>query len=225
MSIGLNVGSNADVNVDPGRGLGERLRAETKDLHTEVERAGVMAALLRGALARERYTALLRNLHALYVALEAGLTHHAAHADVAPVVFPVLFRQAALAADLAVLHGPRWPAELPLQRATQTYVARLQDIAAHQPGLLAAHAYVRYLGDLSGGQMLRKIVVRGHQLPDDDGSRFYDFGDTATVHAHVLAFRAGLAALSADTARNDALVAEACWAFERHGELFVELAA
>ncbi len=206
-------------------GLSERLRAETRDLHTEVERAGVMAALLRGALERERYTALLRNLHALYAALEAALTRRAAHADVAPVVFPALFRQAALAADLNVLHGPGWPTDLPLQRATQTYVARLQDIDAHQPTLLAAHAYVRYLGDLSGGQMLRKIVVRGFQLEGDQGSRFYDFGEAAAVRAHLIAFRAGLAALAAGTARCDALVAEARWAFGRHGELFVELAA
>lgn len=217
MSIGLNVGSS--------RSLSERLRAETKDLHTQVERAGVMAALLRGALERERYTALLRNLHALYAALEAALMRHAAHADVAPVVFPVLFRQAALAADLDVLHGPAWPTDLPLQRATQTYVARLQDIETRQPALLAAHAYVRYLGDLSGGQMLRQIVVRAFQLGDDDGSRFYDFGDAATVQSHLRAFRAGLAALVAGTERSDALVAEARWAFGRHGELFVELAA
>jgi heme oxygenase (biliverdin-producing, ferredoxin) len=221
MSIGLNVGSSSGSS----RPLSERLRAETKDLHTAVERAGVMAALLRGALERERYTALLRNLHALYAALEAALTRHAGHAEVAPVVFPVLFRQAALAADLAVLHGPAWPTDLPLQRATQTYVARLQDIETRQPALLAAHAYVRYLGDLSGGQMLRQIVVRGFQLGDDDGSRFYDFGDAATVQTHLRAFRAGLASLGLGTAGNDALVAEARWAFGRHGELFVELAA
>jgi heme oxygenase (biliverdin-producing, ferredoxin) len=213
MGIGLNIG------------LSERLRAETKDLHTAVERAGVMAALLRGALERERYAALLRNLHAIYAALEAALTRHAAHADVAPVVFPALFRQAALSADLSVLHGPRWQTELPLQAATQHYVARLQDIDTREPALLAAHAYVRYLGDLSGGQMLRQIVVRGFELADDEGSRFYDFGDAAAVRAHVLAFRAGLAALVAGSARSDALVAEARWAFARHGELFVELAA
>ena len=217
MGIGLRNGSSSS--------LSERLRAETKHLHTEVERAGVMAGLLRGELERERYTALLRNLHALYAALEAALTRHAAHEDVAPVVFPALFRQTALAADLDVLHGPSWHTDLPLQAATQTYVARLQDIDAREPTLLAAHAYVRYLGDLSGGQMLRRLVVRGFQLADDEGSRFYDFGDAATVRTHLLAFRAGLASLVAGTARSDALVAEARWAFAQHGELFVELAA
>ena len=204
--------------------LGERLRAETKDLHTAAERAGIMPALLRGELALERYCALLRNLHALYAAMEHALTRHAADADVAPVFIPALFRQASLADDLAVLHGPGWAGRISLQPATQAYVARLQALETTQPALLVAHAYVRYLGDLSGGQMLRWIVARSYGLPTDAGSRFYGFGDGAAVHAHLHAFRAGLAALAVPPARIDALVAEARTAFGLHVDLFNQLA-
>ena len=204
-------------------GLAERLRSGTQDLHTVTERAGMMPALLRGELARDRYCALLRNLHALYAALEAALTQHAAHAEVAPLVFPALFRQAALADDLAALHGRDWPQAIGLERATQRYVERLQQLAAVQPALLSAHAYVRYLGDLSGGQALRKIVARAYALADDSGARFYDFGPAAAVRAHAQRFRDGLAALRADGARVDELVEEARWSFALHGELFVQL--
>jgi heme oxygenase (biliverdin-producing, ferredoxin) len=204
--------------------LSERLRADTRELHSAAERAGIMPALLRGALERERYSALLRNLHALYAVLEPALTRHAAHAEVAPVVFPALFRQAALAADLAALHGPGWANDLALQPAAQRYVARLHELDQQQPALLLAHAYVRYLGDLSGGQMLRKLVARSFRLAGDEGSRFYDFGDAAAVRSHLHAFRAGLAAVAADASRIDELVNEARWAFGWHAELFVELA-
>ena len=204
--------------------LSERLRAETKDLHTTAERAGIMPALLRGELALDRYCALLRNLHALYAAMESALTRHATHADVAPVVFPALFRQASLADDLAVLHGPGWAERFAVQPAAQTYIARLQDLDTTQPALLVAHAYVRYLGDLSGGQMLRQIVARSYGLAADAGSSFYGFGVSAAVKAHLHAFRAGLAALAASPERIDALVAEARTAFGLHVDLFNELA-
>ena len=204
--------------------LNHRLRAETKDLHTAAERAGIMPALLRGELALDRYCALLRNLHALYEAMESALAQHAAHADVAPVFFPALFRQASLADDLAVLHGPGWAERFVLQPATQAYVARLRDLDTTQPALLAAHAYVRYLGDLSGGQMLSKIVARSYGLATDAGSRFYGFGDSAGVRAHLHAFRAGLAALAAPPERIDELVSETRSAFGRHVDLFNELA-
>ena len=204
--------------------LGERLRAETRDLHRAAERAGIMPALLRGTLDRARYGALLCNLHALYEALEAALTRHAARAELSPVVFPALFRRQALADDLRSLHGAGWPSAATLQPATQRYVARLHELDAAQPALLAAHAYVRYLGDLSGGQMLRKIVARAYALASDAGVRFYDFGDAASVAAHLQRFRAGLAALPPDVAASDALVAESRWAFGMHCNLFDELA-
>ena len=83
---------------------------------------------------------------------------HATTPSVGPVVMPQLFRSRALVADLQAL-GAAPPAP-PLARATQQYVERLGEISAADPGLLVAHAYVRYLGDLNGGQALRRVVAR-----------------------------------------------------------------
>lgn len=46
------------------------------------------------------------------------------------------------------------------------------------PELLLAHSYVRYMGDMSGGQEIRKSIAAAYSLPLDssDGQRFYDFG-------------------------------------------------
>jgi heme oxygenase (biliverdin-producing, ferredoxin) len=210
--------------MTPPNALAERLRSDTKALHIQTERAGLMPAMLRGELAREGYCALLRNLHALYTALETALTQHATHAEVAPVVFPALFRQAALADDLAALHGADWSGGIGLQAATMAYVERLKALASAQPALLAAHAYVRYLGDLNGGQALGKIVSRAYAPEGGRGLRFYDFGTAEAVREQVRRFRSGLAALPVDALRIDALVAEARWAFTQHAELFEQLA-
>lgn len=41
---------------------------------------------------------------------------------------------------------------------------------------LLAHAYVRYMGDLSGGQIIRNKIVKAYDLPDSGaGASFYDF--------------------------------------------------
>lgn len=205
-------------------GLAERLRAETRDLHSVAERAGIMPMLLRGRLDRRAYSALLRNLHAIYAALEPALMRHAANGIVGPVVFPALFRQAALADDLRVLSGDGWAVALPVEPATAAYVQRLHRIDAESPELLVAHAYVRSLGDLSGGQVLRGIVARSLQLCDGTGTRFYDFGPAAEVAAHLQAFRSALNALPAGDAVADGIVAEARAAFERHALLFEQLA-
>ncbi len=204
--------------------LAESLKAETKHLHTALERGPLMHSLLRGQMARTPYCALLRNLHAVYDALEPALRRHATHPAVAAVHSPALFRSQSLADDLTELHGAAWQHEIALAPAGSRYVRHLQELAAARPALLVAHAYVRYLGDLSGGQMLRRIVAGALALADGRGTRFYDFGAPAEVTAHVQAFRAGLAQLGHDAEQATAIVAEAVLAFRLHQELFDELA-
>jgi heme oxygenase (biliverdin-producing, ferredoxin) len=205
--------------------LAERLKNETRALHAAAERTALMLALMRGALERATYCALLRNLHAIYAALEPELQRHAQHPAVAPMWLPGLARQAALEHDLLVLHGPHWARELSLCPAAVGYVERLRLLGTTLPGLLVAHAYVRYLGDLSGGQMLRRVVAG---IAPESGARataFYEFGDAAQTLALTQAFRAGLAALPADPAHEDALVGEVAHAYEAHRRLFDELMA
>jgi heme oxygenase len=104
------------------------------------------------------------------------------------------------------------------------YVLRLQQIDADQPELLLAHAYVRYLGDLSGGQMLSRIVAQSMHLQAGQGTAFYDFGDASETTQLTRAFRDGLQAIAVAEIGVDAIVAEARSAFQRHQALFEELA-
>jgi heme oxygenase (biliverdin-producing, ferredoxin) len=220
--------------------LAERLKSETRALHVATERSSFMGALLRGQMERPAYRNLLRNLHAIYAALEPALVHHAAHPMLAPLVMPALWRLPALVHDLQLLdtaagsrppsvrpHQTHQPPQAPssIQPATHAYVARLHTLDATAPALLLAHAYVRYLGDLSGGQMLRSIVART-LAPDCAGAvAFYDFGDEGQTRALTAAFRSGLLQVPVDGRATDALVDEARSAFERHQQLFTELAA
>ncbi|MCE9656969.1 MAG: biliverdin-producing heme oxygenase [Burkholderiales bacterium] len=202
--------------------LAERLRAETRELHTLAERSPFMSTLLRGRMDRSAYVALLRNLQAIYAALEPALRRHAAHPALAALHDPALARSESLRDDLAVVDsGAR--ADDPVQPATLRYVERLRELDAERPELLLAHAYVRYLGDLSGGQLLSGIVARSLGLPSGRGVAFYDFGDADATAALAGTFRHGLATAVIDD--EDAVVAEARLAFEWHRRLFEELAA
>jgi heme oxygenase len=206
-------------------GLGHQLKTATAAMHRRVERSAFMASLLRGQVDRRRYAGLLRNLQALYAALEDALSRHAATPGVAPVVMPELFRSRAIAADLQVLAGDDAPAGAALARATQQYVERLQELSAAKPGLLVAHAYVRYLGDLNGGQALRRVVARSLGLAGNAGTMFYDFGEPGAQQRLAQRFRAGLEAVALHAKDTQALSNEALSAFERHEHLFEELAA
>ncbi|KAI5453835.1 hypothetical protein NCC49_005645 [Naganishia albida] len=70
--------------------------------------------------------------------------------------------------------------------AITQFASHLTEISATRPALLLAHAYVRYLGDLSGGQIVRSRIRRVYTLdppntsdtaPEhaQDGTQFYEF--------------------------------------------------
>lgn len=184
-----------------------------------------MASLLSGRITQPVYCALLRNLHALYESLEQALRQPLVSRLLATLDMSALSRSAPLAADLEVIHGPGWAEAWPLQAATIGYVDRLEQLGRSDSPALVAHAYVRYLGDLHGGQLLRARVAKGLGLTGEAGTRFYDFGSTEQVLSLRDAFRRMLAELPLsedDTAR---VVAEARWGFEQHRLLFEQLQA
>ncbi len=203
--------------------LAERLRSQTWPAHKQVEATSFVRALLGGQVDRAGYCLLLASLHPIYAALEAALVRHAQHPGVASVFSPALLREAPLGSDLDHLHGPAWRNELAAQPAARAYAARIAEIERSEPALLVAHAYVRYLGDLSGGQALRKIVARALGLAPEAGTRFYDFGSPQQVGAMAQRFRSGLDQIEAEPAMREAIVGEATDAFRRHGELFEQL--
>lgn len=192
------------------------LRAATQAQHQQAERAGVMGALLRGRLPLERYAALLRDLRLVYAALESR-----------PLPIAPLGRRQALDADLAVLHeagAARAPAGSG-QRASPAARELAARVAAADAPALAAHTYVRYLGDLHGGQVLAPLVRRQYALPPGRGTAFYEFGGEAELARLRAALRSALSALPFGEAARAAAVAEARWAFAMHVRLFEELAA
>ncbi len=203
--------------------LALRLRDATRALHTDVERAGVMKRLLKGDIDRAGYVALLRNLHAIYDALETALRHHAAHPGLWSLGWAPMTRAGALERDLCLLHGARWAADLSLVPAAAQYAQHLDVLAREAPLQLAAHVYVRYLGDLSGGQMLARMLSACLHLDDGRGLEFYAFGSAAEVAQRAAGLRTALDGIAPDEPTAQALVDEACNAFVRHRMLFEQL--
>ena len=209
----------------PQAGLCAQLKSATWAQHQQAERCELMRDLLQGRLQAPAYGALLAGLLEIYRALEAGLARHATHGHIAPWMEVSLHREAALERDLDDLHGPDWARRLVCPAEARAYAGHLAELARHDPGLLTAHAYVRYLGDLHGGQMLARVVAR-HLAPGDGrGLAFYDFGDPDAVRGQIARLRAGLDAVPLDAAGRQRLVDEACEAYVRHARLFTEVQA
>ena len=184
----------------------------TKALHTEAERSGVIRDMLRGEASRQGYVLLLRNLVPAYRALEGGLARHAQTQGLAELAAYRLDRAPALEADLSALAGANWADDIALLPEGEAYGARISEAAQGNGSLLIAHAYTRYLGDLSGGQILQRLLSKSLALTAPQVS-FYDFPRFADLAALKTDYRAVLD--RAGTAATDAgaIIAEGNVAF------------
>lgn len=194
--------------------LALRLNQATQEAHRAAEGVTFVRSVMRGTVDRSDWGLFLAQLRAVYAALESGLLAHRDDPRVGPVVWPKAFRVAELDEDLA-FYGLRAP--LRVLPATRTYVEHLEALSAGAPHLLVAHAYTRTLGDLSGGQSLKKALQRAWGLTGDAGTRFFDFPKLGDLTAAKNDFRAQLDALPLSEAESQAVVDEAVLAFRHNG--------
>lgn len=194
------------------RTLSVRLKEDTAPAHQSAERTGIVGDILHRRLKREDYLRFARDLHEVYAALEAALQEQRSHPAVAPIVFTELERAPSLAADLEQLHGPAWRSDLVPSDAVARYVESIRRAAREHPERLTAHAYVRYLGDLSGGQILKKLIGESLGL-DGVGLSFYEFPEVADAAGFKQAYRARLDALPVSAEEADGIIEEAREAF------------
>ena len=102
---------------------------------------------------------------------------------VGPVAMAQLNRREALEQDLTYYFGDNWNEEIKPSPSAAAYVERIHAVAQESPELLVGHHYTRYMGDLSGGQILKNIAQKAMNMDGDDGLRFYVFDDIADEKA------------------------------------------
>lgn len=194
-------------------GIAALLREGTAKAHRNAERSPFVVQLLRGEAGVPALTAFLAQLLPMYEVMEERLRAGADHPVLGQVVFPDLYRTEALRADLATLGGEG----IPLTDETRALVERVRTIT---PTQLVAHAYTRYLGDLSGGQTIGAAVVKRYGV---EPLAFFDFSDIDDPDAYKNMYRARLDALPLDSDGVNELVTEAILAFDMNRDLMTSV--
>lgn len=188
------------------------LYVRTKALHLEAERTGFIADMLRGAATRHGYALLLRNLLPAYREIEDGLERHRDNPILAPLARYRLARTPAIAADLAALSDA---GDLPLLPEAETYARTVAKAATGDGSRLIAHAYARYLGDLNGGQIVKRLLEKSLGLGARELSH-YDFSAVGEPAALKAGYRQALELAGAAAPEPNAVIAEGAVAFERN---------
>ncbi|MER0445297.1 biliverdin-producing heme oxygenase [Streptomyces sp. Edi4] len=200
------------------------IRTASHEQHTEAETSSFMGDLLGGRLGVAAYARYTEQLWFVYRALEEGASALAEDPVAGPFITPELMRTASLERDLAHLRGTDWRAGATPLPATAAYAERVAVCAREWPAGYVAHHYTRYLGDLSGGQIIRDRAERTWGFArKGDGVRFYVFESIANPAAFKRGYRERLDGLGVDELEKRRVVEECKRAFSLNTAVFKEL--
>ncbi len=201
----------------------KQIKAGTKKSHTAAENTSFVASFLRGVVSKENYRKLIANFYFVYHAMETEVDRLKDDTNVGPIRLNGLARHDALAKDCEYFYGENWRDEIYPSEATKQYINRIKEVAHENPKLLVGHHYTRYLGDLSGGQILKNIAKNALNL-DDGGLDFYEFPDIDDKKHFKDCYRNVLdTCLEIDQSDANAIIVEANYAFRLNMYMFEEL--
>ena len=203
----------------------QALRERTWSSHGDSEGASFMKDLMTGKGTREDYIALVAQHYFIYEALEAAAAQFAGDPVAAPFIAPQLTRLPAIIDDLAFLLGDDWRDQIARLPTTERYVARIREVTAeYWAGGFIAHHYTRYLGDLSGGQVIRTLMQRQFGF-ETNGVGFYLFDEIAKPKEFKETYREQLDAVDWTPEQRERVIDEVMLAYTFNTDLFTDLAA
>ena len=197
--------------------LALQLKEGTKVSHSAAENTKFVSSFLKGVVSRDNYKQLTANFYYVYRAMEEEIEK----LDDFPLHDKLLNRTNKLEQDLRYYYGVMWRDKIEPSQATKNYVKRIQVIAQQTPYLLVAHHYTRYMGDLSGGQILASITKKALNLTTE-GLKFYEF-DIPNMKEYKDKYRQSLNDLNMSEVQTSMLIDEANYAFKLNMLLFDEL--
>ncbi len=189
--------------------------------HHEAENSSFITELMSGRVNEHGYADFLVRYAQVYAALESTGRSLTGDPIASAVIDPALERGAALEKDMAYW-GRYASSSRNESPATDAYVARIEQ-AASWGGLYLAHHYTRYLGDLSGGQAIGRIMARTFGLKDGEGLAFYHFAHIPKPKKYKDAYRARLDALPLDRDEKQRVLTEVKATFSLNGAIFAEM--
>ncbi|MFC6154406.1 heme oxygenase (biliverdin-producing) [Nocardioides yefusunii] len=204
----------------PALPLSAAFKEGSRLLHDEAESATFIEELMGGKLNLFGYVNYLKSLRVVYTALE-----ETARAQAADPIFSVLHderleRLAALDADIATLSTGAPEEDLCQHEVATEYAARIREAGNESGVRLVAHHYTRYLGDLSGGLAIGRIVGRTYGITE--GLDYYSFADI-TAKTYKDTYRENLDNLPLDEEQREIAVDEVQKAFIFNQRMFAEL--
>ena len=197
----------------------KKIKKDTSKSHSMAENTGFVTNFLAGVVDRDSYKQLIADFFFIYTALEEQVDEFKDDPLISSIAFDELKRVPSLEKDCEFYWGENWRETISPTDACKNYVARLKKINSK---FLVGHHYTRYLGDLSGGQILKNIADKSMGL-NGQGLAFYEFEGIDDPKSFKSRYRLALDNLPINKPDGELIINEANYAFKLNMDVFDEI--
>ncbi len=205
-----------------GNTLSEKLKEGSREIHSEIEKNELARRIESGKITFDEVKRLIAGYFFIYSVLERALEENREHLFVQAVYHRELLRREAIKEDLLFYFGENWAKEIHPSISIQIYCKRIEEVSKYNKELLLSHAYVRYMGDLSGGQIIKKWLGDALNLTDR-GLTFYNFNQIQDINEFKSIFKKGIDMIPADDETSKRIVEESILVFLLNINMFNEI--
>lgn len=199
----------------------ERIKSQSDQAHQSAEQAQFIIDLMDGSLNQGAYLDYLAALKPVYERMEELLRERGRTGVLAHFDHRALDRSEKISADITWLEGAlsQSTSETRLPAITPYMQALRGDLSDAQ---LLAHHYIRYLGDLSGGQAISRLVSRHYQIPAE-ALNFYNFETLGDIVFYKNRYRDLLNLINFSSAEEEEFIDEVLKLYILNQNLFIGL--
>jgi heme oxygenase len=198
-----------------------QIKLRSDSAHRQAEEAPFIAALMGGELSTSAYLDYLKALAPIYLRMEELFTARGAEEPLSYFDHRALDRSQMIAADISYLEDALGDTKnLTTLPSVRKYLDSLHDEITTTR--LTAHHYIRYLGDLSGGQAIARLVARHYQIPAE-ALNFYNFEDIGDVVFYKKRYRDFLNLIALNEEQQEEFLSEVELLYALNRELFMDL--
>ena len=201
--------------------VSELLRSATRTAHESAEGSAYIGRLMSGELDAHAWQLLLEQLEYVYRALETVANDMRDTDQCTELLYAELDRTEFIVRDLEALRARTGVESAPMLTSTHEYVERILRTRNDSVRYIAHH-YTRYLGDLSGGQVMRVKFAQHYGLQPEELS-FFVFEHIPAGPRFKKRYRELLDGLELTEQQRQELVEEANAAFLCNEHIFQEL--
>lgn len=204
----------------------EKIKKISWEDHQKASSSAFINKLTSGKITKNIFGIFVAQQYFIYQQLEETSKNLTNYPKIAQFLDPALLRTQALTADMKFFTETTstdfFKDYVPLD-ATQRYVQRIKDVEKLAPISFVAHHYLRYMGDLAGGQALRAIAKREYNFSDEQGLQFYNYKDIVKSKTYRDNYRNKLNTTAWEETEENQIVAEILLVYKLNTMVFEQL--